>query len=166
MTPRGAVRAQRVALAVVTAALFLAPLTARADCPAIRVILTGTVIEERLDLPLRNFPIAVRMEAKGEDGLPTLTWEAVVTDVDGRFRWEREFPAEPCHEGVFGKLRGAIWSWTVKARSRAYHHGAEGLAMRITLNTGPRLIPIERAEMLDRLDEKSHTVEIDIDVTL
>ncbi len=165
MTLRSALPARRAALAAVAVVLLLAPLTARADCPSIKVILTGKVFEERLDLPLTNFPIAVRMEGK-QGGLRTLTWEAVVTDADGRFRWKRDFPAEPCHEGVFGKLRGAIWSWTVKARSRAWHRGAEGLPRRIILNTGPRLIPIERAELLDRLDDKAHTVEIDIDVTL
>jgi hypothetical protein len=160
-------RAPLAAAASVLTLLLAAP-PARASspaCPAIQVKVEGKATQESLDLPLTNYPIAVRMEVKSE-GLPTLTWEAVVTDGEGHFAWVKEFPADPCHEGFFGKIGGAIWGWTAKARSRAYHHRAQALPRRITLNAGPRLIPIEREELLDKLDDETHTITIDVDLKL
>jgi len=152
----------RLAALALPAALLLLSAPARADCPPIRVILSGTVVKKNEDRPVSNFPITIRIRS-GDAGLSKLNWEAVVTDADGRFRWSQDFPADPCLQGnLFKRIPLKIWGWLRSPMNRSYRHHARALPEEIVLNLGQRLRRIDRDELLDHLGGKKHVTEIDL----
>ena len=156
----------RLAALALPAALLLLSAPARADCPPIRVILSGTVVKKNEDRPVSNFPITIRLRF-GDAGLSKLNWEAVVTDADGRFRWSQDFPADPCLQGnLFKRIPLRTWGWLRTPFSREHRHHARALPEEIVLNLGRRLRRIDRDELIDHLDEKEGVVEIDLPLEL
>lgn len=156
----------RLAVVALLAALLLLPAPARADCPPIRVILNGTVVKKNEDRPVSNFPITIRIRSNDKD-LSKLSWEAVVTDAGGRFRWSHDFPADPCHEGnLFKRASLKLWGWLRFPMNRSYRHHARALPEVIVLNLGQRLRRIDRDEMLDHLDGEKDVIELDLPLEL
>ncbi|MFQ5458780.1 MAG: hypothetical protein ACE5FC_10085 [Myxococcota bacterium] len=150
------------ALAAALVAVLLVPARAGAECAPLRVILTGSVIKKIENRPVTRFPITLRMTFD-EAGLPKLRWDAVVTDRDGRFRWSREFPADPCHDGnVLARYPKKLGGWLSHPLSRSYRKRARALPETIVLNLGRHIRRIERDELLDHLDGKTSAAEIDL----
>ncbi len=148
--------------AVLGLAVALFSPAARADCPPIRVVLDGSVTAERDGQPLANLPITIRLQGK-EGGLPTIRWEAVVTDRDGRFQWSRAFPANPCYDSNFLlDLPRRIWGKLRHPRSAAYRRRALDVPHLILLNTGSEIRRLERAQLLDAFDPESRTARIEL----
>jgi hypothetical protein len=158
---RGRLLAAALGLA---AALF--PVAARAGCPPIQVVVDGSVTREGEGRPVANLPITVRMQSE-EGGLPTMSWEAVVTDKEGRYRWTHAFDADPCREGNF--LLTLPWRFWGKMRhplSKAYSRRAMKLPRLIVLNTGSEIRNIPRERLLDALDPSERTARVQADFEL
>jgi hypothetical protein len=139
---------------------------AHAACPSIEVRLHGTITREEDGLPVTNLPVAIRMEVES-GGLPSMQWDAVVTDRDGRYAWTKTFPRDPCLEGnaILG-FPARAWGWIAHLRSDSYHHGARKLPALIRLQTERRSVPVPRARLIDGLDAQGRVSSVTIDFSL
>ena len=157
-------KARGAALALLALASFTPQ--SRAECPPIEVRLSGTITREPDGLPVRDYPVTIRMEGVLE-GLRSIQWDAVVTDKEGRYLWTKTFPRDPCREGnpILG-FPSRLWGSITHVRSEAYHHGAKQLPERIRLQTEHRSVPILRSRLIDGLDEAGRVSAVTVDFSL
>jgi hypothetical protein len=159
-------RRGRVLLALsMAAAGIAAPRIAHAECRPIHVIITGSVTSKDDGRPIPDLPVTLRIQGEN-GGLPSVEWDAVVTNRHGRFEWLRDYPADPCRRGnlllhlpsrLGGKLR--------HPRSRAYRFGAMKIPQEIVLDTTGVIRPVRRDELLQVFDPKTRTAKVEVDFT-
>ena len=151
-------------LASLTVASLVQP--AYAACPPIEVRISGAVTRETDGSTISNLPITIRMEVES-GGLPSMQWDAVVTDRDGRYAWSKSFPRDPCREGnpILG-FPARLWGWIAHPRNETYRRGANGLPEQIRLQTEHRSVPIPRSRLIDGLDPEGRLSVVTLDFSL
>ena len=138
------------------------PVAARAECPSLELIILGSVTTEQDSRPISNHPITIRVQV-GDDENATMTWEAVVTDYLGNFRWHREFPADPCYDAnPFLNFPKKIWGKLRHPRSKAYSYRARGFPSRMVLNAGGQVRRLTREDLLRDFNPTKRSARVDV----
>ncbi len=150
---------------LIAVAGIVAPHAARAECRPIHVVVTGTVTSKDDQRPIPDLPVTIRIQGEN-GGLPSVEWDAVVTDRHGRFEWSREYPADPCRRGnPFLHFPSRFWGRLRHPQSRAYRLGAMKIPREIALDTTGVVHPVRRAELLQALDPKTRVAKVEVDFT-